>query len=126
VCTAYGNQKNMRMAPDGFGGALIVWDNYRFQLRGERKINPVIQIVFIRDESTKVLGKWPWRRRYHAALIHALSKYEPMAIAYDVLFTEPASDFPEDDRFLANATKEAGNVYYPLLLYYERREKRRR
>jgi len=88
--------------------------DYRFRLRGERKINPIIQIVFMGDESTKVLGKWPWRRRYHAALIHALSQYGPRAIAYDVLFTEPASDFPEDDRFLAKATKQAGNVYYPF------------
>ena len=88
--------------------------DYRFQLRGERKINPIIQIVFMGDESTKVLGRWPWRRRYHAALIHALSQHMPRAIAYDVLFTEPASDFPEDDRFLAKATKEAGNVYYPF------------
>ncbi len=88
--------------------------DYRFQLRGERKINPVIQIVFMGDESTKVLGRWPWRRRYHAALLHALSKYRPRVIGYDVLFTEATSDFPEDDRFLAQATKEAGNVYYPF------------
>lgn len=88
--------------------------DYRFQLRGERKINPVIQIVFMGDESIKVLGRWPWRRRYHAALIHALSQYKPRVIGYDVLFTEPATDFPEDDRFLARATKKAGNVYYPF------------
>ena len=88
--------------------------DYRFQLRGERKTNPVIQIVFMGDESTKILGRWPWRRRYHAALIHAVSQYKPRVIGYDVLFTEPASDFPEDDRFLAKATKKAGNVYYPF------------
>ena len=88
--------------------------DYRFWLRGERKINPVIQIVFMGDESTKVLGKWPWRRKYHAALLHSLSRYRPATIGYDVLFTESASDFPEDDRFLAKATKEAGNVYYPF------------
>jgi len=88
--------------------------DYRFQLRGERKINPVIQIVFMGDESIKVLGKWPWRRRYHAVLLHALSQYRPRAIGYDVLFTEAASDFPEDDRFLARATKKADNVYYPF------------
>ena len=93
--------------------------DYRFQLRGEREINPVIQIVFMGDESTKVLGKWPWRRRYHAALIHALSQYRPRVIGYDVLFTEPASDFPEDDRFLAKATKKAGNVYYPFFFTME-------
>jgi len=88
--------------------------DYRFQLRGERESNPVIQIVFMGDESTKVLGRWPWRRRYHAALIHALSQYKPRVIGYDVLFTEPVTDFPEDDRFLAKATKKAGNVYYPF------------
>jgi len=93
--------------------------DYRFQLRGERKINPAIQIVFMGDESTKILGKWPWRRRYHAALIHALSQYMPNSIAYDVLFTEPASDFPEDDRFLAKATRTVGNVYYPFFFTIE-------
>ncbi|MDH5174288.1 MAG: CHASE2 domain-containing protein, partial [Elusimicrobiota bacterium] len=88
--------------------------DYRFQLRGERKINPVIQIVFMGDDSIKILGRWPWRRRYHAALLHALSQYRPRVIGYDVLFTEAATGFPEDDRFLAQATKEAGNVYYPF------------
>ncbi|NIM03473.1 CHASE2 domain-containing protein [bacterium] len=88
--------------------------DYRFQLRGERKINPVIQIVFMGDQSIKVLGRWPWRRQYHAALLHALSQYSPRVIGYDVLFIEPASDFPEDDRLFAKATKEAGNVYYPF------------
>jgi len=93
--------------------------DYSFQLRGERKINPGIQIVFMGDESTKVLGKWPWRRRYHAALIHALSQYSPRVIGYDVLFTEPATDFPEDDRFLAQATQKAGNLYYPFFFTVE-------
>ncbi len=88
--------------------------DYRFQLRGEKKIDPVIQIVFMGDDSIKVLGRWPWRRRYHAALLHALSQYKPRVIGYDVLFTEPVTDFPEDDRFLAKATKKAGNVYYPF------------
>jgi len=97
--------------------------DYRFLLRGQRKVNPAIHIVFMGDESIKVLGKWPWRRRYHAALIHALSQYRPKAIAYDVLFTEPASDFPEDDRFLAQATMEAKNVYYPF--FFTLREKGR-
>lgn len=93
--------------------------DYRFQLRGERKINPVIQIVFMGDESIKVLGRWPWRRRYHAALLHALSQYKPRVIGYDVLFTEPVTDFPEDDRFFARATKKAGNVYYPFFFTME-------
>jgi len=96
--------------------------DYRFQLRGERKINPVIQIVFMGDESTKVLGKWPWRRRYHAALIHALSQYRPRVIGYDVLFTEPATDFPEDDRFLVQATQKAGNLYYPFFFTMEEKK----
>ncbi len=94
--------------------------DYRFQLRGERKVSPVIQIVFIGDDSIRVLGKWPWRRRYHAALIHALSQYRPRAIGYDVLFTEPAIDFPEDDRLLTKATKEAGNIYYPFFFTMEK------
>jgi len=29
VCTASGNQENMRMVPDDFGGAIIVWEDYR-------------------------------------------------------------------------------------------------
>ena len=52
--------------------------------------------------------QWPWPRRVHAALLSALVKGGARTIALDLLFDEPSND--EDDRALADAMREAGNV----------------
>ncbi len=69
-------------------------------------------LIAIDNRSLQALGKWPWPRRYHAALLNQLAKVHPQAIAYDVLFTEAAVD----DRALATAMRSAAPVYLPVLL----------
>ncbi|AXB79797.1 CHASE2 domain-containing protein [Novosphingobium sp. P6W] len=72
---------------------------------------PVL-LVEIDDESIRRLGRWPWSRATHAALIDRLSAGRPKAIAYDVLFTE-AGD-PNDDRLLGQSA--AGSpIFFPML-----------
>ena len=78
-----------------------------------------ILIVAIDDYSLKELGKWPWPRQHHAALIRQLNAAKPIAIGMDVLFSEPDSSLNADngipaDLALATAIKEAGNVVVPL------------
>ena len=71
-----------------------------------------IVIVAIDDRSLQTLGRWPWPRATHAALIDRLTQAGPRAVAYDVLFTEPEADDPA----LAGALARAKDVYLPLLV----------
>ena len=74
--------------------------------------DPSIVIVAIDDRSLSALGRWPWPRTVHAALIDRLSQAQPRAVAYDVLFTEPEAGDPA----LAVALGRARDVHLPLLV----------
>lgn len=74
--------------------------------------DPSIVIVAIDDRSLSALGRWPWPRTVHAALIDRLSQAQPRAVAYDVLFTEPEAGDPA----LAAALGRARDVHLPLLV----------
>ena len=73
-----------------------------------------ILLVTIDDSSLAALGHWPWPRSVHAKAIQAISAGRPAAIAYDVLFTEPARA-REEDATLAAALSKAKNVTLPIL-----------
>jgi diguanylate cyclase (GGDEF)-like protein len=84
-----------------------------FRLRGPIKQNPHIVIVEIDDENILKIGRWPWDRKWHTALIRALKKLGAKTVYFDILFAEPASD--EEDELFSQAIKESGNVYLPLV-----------
>ncbi len=86
----------------------------RYKLRGPREPDRNIEIIAMGDESIKILGKWPWPRKYHAFLIEILKSYKPSAICFDVLFTEKDASFPENDRNLARAAGDSGIAYFPF------------
>jgi len=71
--------------------------------------SPVV-IVAIDEPSLQTLGRWPWPRRTHAALLRRLAAARPAAIGYDVLFVEPSDDDPD----LAAALAQAGRVVLPM------------
>lgn len=71
-----------------------------------------IIIIAIDNRSLQEIGKWPWARTVHAQLLNQLAQARPKSIAYDVLFTEAASD----DTALAHAVQSAAPVFLPLLL----------
>ena len=73
-----------------------------------------ILLVTIDDASLAALGHWPWPRAVHAKAIQAISAARPTAIAYDVLFTEPARA-PREDMALAAALSDAKKVTLPIL-----------
>lgn len=58
-------------------------------------------------------GQWPWRRTRFAEAVDALKAFGVKFIYIDVLFSEPAP-VKEDDVILAQAIKNAGNVYLPF------------
>ena len=75
-------------------------------------VDPRILLVTIDDPSLKKLGQWPWPRSVHADLIDRLSAAQPAGILFDVIFSEPGN--PVNDKRLADAVCNAGNVLLPL------------
>src|SRR3546814_713165 len=71
-----------------------------------------ILLVEIDNESLQRIGRWPWSRETHAALINQIAKAKPKAIAYDVLFAEPGAE--DEDRRLGEAIAAAHPVFLPL------------
>ena len=74
--------------------------------------DPDILLVTIDDPSLQSLGKWPWPRDTHAALLNKLQSAKPKAILLDILFSEPSTE--ADDAALATAMQQAAPVYIPM------------
>ena len=75
-----------------------------------------IVIVAIDDASLQQLGRWPWRRSLHAALLDRLHAAGARAVALDVVFTEPDSAQPQDDVALAAAMTQGTPIALPLIV----------
>lgn len=75
-----------------------------------------IVIVAIDETSLSQLGRWPWSRRLHAALIDQLREDGARVVALDIIFAEPDTADPGADAALAEAIGRAGNVVLPILL----------
>ncbi len=84
--------------------------DFRFQWRGDRAINKDIMIIGIDEKSIEELGRWPWPRSTHAALIRKLSQAGAKVVAFDTMFTEPDIQNPVADEEIGKAAQEAGNV----------------
>ncbi|MBB3357475.1 CHASE2 domain-containing protein [Novosphingobium sp. BK486] len=72
-----------------------------------------VLMVEIDDDSIARLGRWPWNRGIHAALIDRIKAGQPRAIAYDVLFTEPGD--PAVDALLAGSIAAARPIFLPMV-----------
>ena len=71
-------------------------------------------IVAIDDESLASLGRWPWPRATHAALIEQLRVAGASAIGVALILSEPDATDPTGDAALATAIKRHGAVVLPL------------
>ncbi len=78
-----------------------LWFNYR----GELPRPDEVSIVAIDVESEQSLGRYPWNRRLHAALIRNLARAGVKAVAFDATFGDA---FPDDDPVLMAAIQESG------------------
>ncbi|HJR53329.1 MAG TPA: adenylate/guanylate cyclase domain-containing protein [Gemmatimonadota bacterium] len=113
------------LAAGGFAACLVglaaLTDPFRavearsedLRFRAERALaGPVVAdssilIVDIDNRSLRLyqdeLGRWPWPRSAHGALIDLLALGEPRVVAFDVLFGEPDLARPEADSVFAAA-----------------------
>lgn len=78
-----------------------------FTLRGELPRSSNVVLVAIDTDSEQSLGRYPWRRTWHAELIRNLSRGGARVIAFDATF---ADAFPADDSILRKAIDDAGIV----------------
>lgn len=79
-----------------------------------RAPDPGIMIVAIDDASIDALGRWPWRRAIHAALLDRLSGAR--AVGVDLIFAEPDTTNPGDDLILADSIRRNGRTVLPVVL----------
>ncbi|MDD5136262.1 MAG: SpoIIE family protein phosphatase [Candidatus Omnitrophica bacterium] len=95
-----------------------LFDNYelgsldlRFLIR-HPKIPTTEKIDFIEigQDTIDKLGRFPFDRSYHAALVEALSEAGAKTILFDLLFSEPQEG---RDGGFKDALDRAGNVYLP-------------
>lgn len=80
----------------------------------QRAADPDVVIVAIDDRSLSEIGRWPWDRAVHAALLERLTELGASVVAMDVMFHEPAADKPAGDAALAAAIERHGRVVLPV------------
>jgi len=79
-----------------------------------RAADPDILIVAIDDASIDALGRWPWRRAVHAALLDRLRGAR--AVGLDLIFGEADTANPDDDRILADSIRRNGRTVLPIVV----------
>ena len=78
-----------------------------------------IVIVGIDDKSLEKVGRWPWSRDKLAKIVDNLIKYNPVAIVFDIILSEPG----KNDKVLAESIDNAGNVFLPIIVYFNKKDK---
>ncbi len=74
-----------------------------------------VVIVAIDDASLASLGRWPWSRRTHAALVDRAREAGARAMMMDLILDTPSRDDPEADQLLAEAMRRYGQVVLPVV-----------
>lgn len=79
-------------------------------------VSPEIVIVAIDDKSLAEIGRWPWRRAFHAAVLDQITAADPRAVGLDLILVEPGEEATPDDALLGQAIARNGKVVLPLTL----------
>jgi CHASE2 domain-containing sensor protein/nitrogen-specific signal transduction histidine kinase len=79
-----------------------------------RPADPEIVVVAIDDASIEALGRWPWRRAIHAALLDRLNSAR--AVGLDLIFAEPDKINAADDAILASSIRRNARTVLPVVL----------
>lgn len=84
----------------------------RFVLRPKPPVTDKIVLIEIGEDSINKLGRFPFDRSYHVAIVKALYDFGARAVMFDLLFSEPS----EPDADLEEVLKSTGIVYLPFAL----------
>lgn len=81
--------------------------------------DPRLLLIDIDDLSLEVMageaGKWPWPRSLHAELLDYLQQQQPLAVVFDVLFSEPDQFNPDADSYFSEVLQNTPNTYLAAL-----------
>ena len=99
----------------------LLYDSYQ-QLFFREPAKDIV-IVPIDEKSLDILGRWPWSRNKHAALVDRLTQADVKAIGFNVLFSDINMNDPKGDLAFARAIENNGKVILPLL--HEKRPSQR-
>lgn len=91
-----------------------VFDSFSRTLKISKNPEPSVVTISITEQDLQEIGKWPWPRHYHAALIKILNEWGAEAILFDMFFSEPGD--AADDKALVEAIESSGRVYLPVAL----------
>lgn len=88
----------------------IFFDLY-FRVRPQAEITEKVAYIEISEDSIQSLGRWPWPRHFHAVMTHVLSEWGARAVVFDIVFSEPSTDFDDGafEEALKNAQARHGN-----------------
>ena len=95
---------------------------YDAALSVDRPLPPADVVIIAVDEASLVqLGRWPWSRRIHAALLDGLTREGAKAVGLDLILAEPDHSDAEADRILTAALRHNGRTVLPVLMEYDLR-----
>ncbi|MFA5164917.1 MAG: diguanylate cyclase [Candidatus Omnitrophota bacterium] len=83
-----------------------------FRLRGSIPADPKIVIIEVTDSDILGIGRWPWKRSWHADMVRALSDLGAKYIYFDTMFSEPTTE--EEDSAFEQVLQSSGRVYLPF------------
>ena len=66
-------------------------------------------------EMLELAGNWPWPRAIHGELLAFLTRQQPRAVIFDLIFSEPDRFRPESDQVLEAALRQTP-AYLPLVV----------
>lgn len=90
----------------------LIYDTGLELRRGVPDANVVV--VAIDDRSLLEIGRWPWSRAVHAALLERLSEAGAAVVAFDIILHESVRENPLGDEVLAEAIAAHGAVVLPV------------
>ncbi|MGH8677630.1 MAG: CHASE2 domain-containing protein [Burkholderiales bacterium] len=85
---------------------------------GKHKPDPQIVVVDIDEASLAQMadfaGHWPWPRSVHGELVAGIAAQKPLAIVFDIMFSEADIYRPEADDYFNQALARVPNVFFPV------------
>jgi CHASE2 domain-containing sensor protein/signal transduction histidine kinase len=88
-----------------------------FSTSAHRAVSDDVVIIAIDDKSLAALGRWPWSRAVHAALLQQVSAQQPRAIGVDLFLTEPTTGW--EDSLLAQAITHSPMLTLPVMVAHD-------
>lgn len=86
-----------------------------FRNRPALAMNENIVFVEVAQDSIDKIGRWPWPRRYHAALVSILNQWQAHSVVFDAFFSEPSREAMDDLAF-SEALAKIKNAYAGVVI----------